>query len=180
MLISMSIALETGDIVFVRGKGFVSKLIKFCTYGDISHVALVYDNDKLFETEGGWGGKGKASFAPIDKYKGSSIEVFRLNGLTSEQKEKIRKLCSFYEGAPYSYWDCAVNGFTFFLSDEIRGWVAEKLGNRKFMKCDELAQRVLYEATDYPKFIGFETSNPFDLYKHCLYSKDFTKVLQIR
>ncbi len=154
---------ETGDILFKKGDSFISKIIKNLTFGKVTHVGLIYDEDTVFETDGAWM---KAEKHDIFKqYKGKDIEVYRMVGMSDLQKQYIRALCEEYKGTPYSFWDVAVKGILFWMHPKMRGKVAALLGNEQFMICNELVMMIMYKATGLDVFKEYESSNPAELYQ---------------
>lgn len=165
--------LKTGDIYFLRGKGFISKAIKFFTGGPISHVGIVYDTYTVFETDGAWG---KARFFSINKYIGSNIEFFRQVMIDDVDRKKISDLCKKYEGTPYSYWDCFTNAVFSVFNSRIRHTMTSLLGTKKFAKCDEMTQMIIFKGTGYMPFENYESSNPSEMYDYVSKSIDFEKM----
>jgi len=165
---------ETGDIIFVFGTGFVSKLIGLFTFGKVSHVAIVANN-QIYETDGAWM---KSKFSPITKYDESKIRVFRVRWLSAFHKAAIDIITEKRLGTPYSYLDVATQALTFFLHPKIKGKLAEKIGNKKFSKCDEETWAVLYEATSDKFFKDCESSNPQERLEEIADHKDFMEVLR--
>lgn len=157
---------ETGDIGFLVGDKWTSNLISWVTGGPFCHVFLVYNDKKIFETDGAWF---KAKFSDVSKYDElNRIVVFRFKGLSDERKKRIQEVANKYIGIPYSYWDCALNLLVAPLNERIREWTTEKLGSKRFMKCDELIMTVIFEALGYAPFKHDESFEPNALYKLCL------------
>ena len=152
---------EPGDLIFPSGDATISKLIKKATFSPVNHVALVYDKEKTFETDGAWG---KAMFRNLSTYEGKKLAVARLLGVSSEQKEEIQRLCKKYENSPYSYWDVILNGMIFWLDEHFRNSIVDSLGTKKYMKCDELSARIIFEGTGYSAFKDFSSFTPGELY----------------
>ena len=165
--------MKPGDLIFFTGTSFFSRLIQRVTGGEQSHVAVAVTDHEVFETT-----RGGANFANILTYQGIKIEVMRLRlkWMGREERRKILGLCKKYEGAPYSYWDCFTNFIFRPLPAKWREKTVATLGNKHFMKCDELVQRVIFEATKYPGFKDFESLTPSDLFWKCEISGDFEEV----
>ena len=155
---------KPGDLLFDSGTGFISKAIKRFTFGVTNHVGLIYDSDTIFETDVKWK---KASLHPLERYNKRSILVMRLKEL--EDYSKIQELCTQYNGTPYSYWDILTNALFSPLKDEIREWLVERIGTKKFMICSELSARILFEATNLTELSDYEGLTPQDLLKICLF-----------
>jgi len=134
---------QTGDILFVYGKGFTSSLIRLFSLGKATHVGIVFDSERIYETDGAWL---RSKVNDLSKYDQKNYRLFRIDGLTKSQKEKIKKVCIERSGTFYSYWDCAVQGVTFFLNQKMKDWIAAKLSNSLFTKCDEETRIVLMKA----------------------------------
>ncbi|MBD1378958.1 C40 family peptidase [Metabacillus arenae] len=92
--------LKIGDILLVRGDGFISPLIKRFLDSEYSHVAIALENGKICEVD--LNVKMKIIDNPYFEY-----EVFRYKeGLNNEQMQKInaflRKKCKSSIG--YDWW----------------------------------------------------------------------------
>lgn len=74
------------DLIFYKGDGFISKIIKKVTKSPYSHVALVLDNYHILEAD--W--KRPLSIRHIS-YRSQEYDIYRVKGLTEEQKEKLRR-----------------------------------------------------------------------------------------
>lgn len=155
---------KPGDLLFDSGNGLMSRLIKKFTFGVTNHVGIIYDESTIFETDGKYK---KAQFHPLDKYTDRSVLIIRLKEL--EDYSKIKELCTQYNGTPYSYWDIVTNALFSPLKDEVREWLVEKVGTKKFMICSELSSRILYEATNLTELSEYEGLTPQDLLKICLF-----------
>ena len=166
----LSDIVEPGDLIFPSGDATISKLIKKATFSPVNHVAIVYDKTKTFETDGAWG---KAMFRDLSNYEGKKIAIGRLLGVSKEQKEEIQDLCKLYENSPYSYWDVILNGMIFWLDENLRNSLANKLGTKKYMKCDELGARIIFEGTGYSPFEKYSSFTPGELYRIVANWKDW-------
>lgn len=177
MVSKLSNILRTGDIIFCVNpkKDGISKLITKVTFGKAFHVALVYSKYSIFETDGEWG---HAKFTNMTEYDEESIEVYRLNTLSFAQKQRIKRRCLELEGSPYSYWDIVVKGILAPIHPKISGWVAEKLGTKKFMICNELTMRIIFEATGLSLFDSPERWNPEEMRLLCVENPEtFSRIL---
>jgi hypothetical protein len=149
--------IQTGDILFVKGSSKMSHWVRKFTFGEYTHVGILYDERVIFETDGEYG---KATKFPLSTYNGKDIEIYRFGNPTWHDKKLMQQLCDKYEGVPYSYWDIIVKAVFFWLHPRIRGKVAAALGTKKFMICNELVMRIMHEATAHPIFAHSESSNP--------------------
>jgi len=168
------VKLLTGDILFVCNNSAVSKLIKLVTFGEVSHVGILYNEDTIFETDGKYG---KAEFHPLIRYKGKNIEIYRYNTLNPSQIAYLQALCKEYEGRPYSFLDVALKGLLFWLHPNIRRKITSKLGNKYFLICNELVMLIMSKVTKHPVFRYVEGSNPAELRQYVRRDKDFQRIL---
>lgn len=147
----------TGDIVAVSGDSFISKAIQKFTFSKINHLALVFNKEYSFETDLKWM---KAGFHNLSRFDGKKILVIRPTFLTIDMRLKVFDLCQLYADTPYSLYDCITNALTFWLKDELRVKLLDFLGNKKFMKCDELVARIIYEVSGHETLKDWEGGNP--------------------
>jgi len=166
--------LQTGDIVFVIGRGWVANTIRFFMGGIVNHVGIMYDEDTIFETDGKWR---KAKFDTVNRYDWQNILVYRFNHITDEQQDEVMDLCESLEGRPYSYWECTVNAVFSVFNSRIRGKVASMLGNSRFMKCDEMVKYIVYRAFDFIHFKNHEAGDPNSMLETVQRSTQFHRVL---
>jgi len=148
-----------GDVLLLTPRNFVGRLIAKITFGKVNHAAIVFDANSVFETDGD---QLKADFAPIEKYEGRSMYIIRA-GYIRDNLSKVQRLCKFYSGSPYSYWDIVTNATFFFLTRQIRSKVVGLFGSKKYMVCSELISRILYEATGNKVWKDFEGTTPEDM-----------------
>jgi hypothetical protein len=80
--------------------------------------------------------------------------------LATPQKDELPLLCEKYMGIPYDYWDIFLNVILSPLKDEWRMKVATVLGTKRFMKCDELVMRLLYEVSLRKELKWYEGNTP--------------------
>jgi hypothetical protein len=151
----------TGDIGINLDGGPIGDI----TMGIANHVWLacegqIYENESIFA-----GGAGHSVFSPVDEYDKEPFIVFRRAGLTDEQRFKIREVCDVRLGVQYSYWDCAINFFTFPLSifPKVKRWICGELNNPFWTKCDEEVMLTLYIACKFPEFSNWGGYNPKEL-----------------
>lgn len=91
--------LKPCDLILVRNHGLISDIIKEVTDSNYSHVAGVISSDgkTLVEAEG----FEKTGQVPLSKYTGI-YDVYRCEGLTKEESEKI---LGFINGQLNSHYD---------------------------------------------------------------------------
>jgi len=156
---------DTGDMIFVCSAVWYAKIIRKITAGQVNHVQIVVDKERIFETSTK---KFKADYEALPEATKKGMIIVRPTFLAPEQKEQLKLLCEKYKGIPYSLWDVALN-FTFgWLKDELKKRVISLLGTKKFMKCDELVSRLLYEVSMKKELRWFEGYDPSYLLKICL------------
>ena len=173
--------MRDGDLILVKGTGVVGSLIKGLTFGEFSHAAVVYDEHTIFETESKLaGGKGKAGFVSINKYKNHDYQVYRYNKMTHKKLERFHKACAKYHGFPYSNWDIVTNALFFWLADELRGKVVAGLGSKRYMRCGELTRRIYFESLPFKAWKDFEQGNPTDIYNHIKNHKNWDLVIDAK
>lgn len=164
----------TGDIIIVSGKSWVSRAIKFVTFGKASHVALVC-GDRIYETDGAWR---KSKFSDIEKYDGADITVFRVKSFTDEHKHNILSVCVKRLGTWYSYWDCFVEGALSIFNPKITKRVANKISSSLVTKCDEEVQ-ICHNLARKEEYFEFPSGkNPQILMEELLISEDAEVVYQ--
>jgi len=162
---------ETGDWVFVKGSGWISKVIKAVTFSKVSHVGIMFNDSMIFETDIKWG---KAQMNHIRKYKPEEIEVYRIPHLSWEAKYKLMDLCKLYEGRPYSKLDILTNFIFSPLHPKLRGKLTTLIGNKRFQICSEQVCDLTWLATKLDYLDCSEGVTPDDLYS--IAQKHLTKV----
>lgn len=157
--------LKCGDIFFVEGTTFISKIIQWMTFSKITHCGLVRRTETdfdIFETDGSLK---KAKFRSFNTLINSKAQFFRADFLTDAQRQAVAILCQHYNGTKYDYWDVALNGLFFWLASPIRKKLIEKLGCKALLKCDEMTMKILYDASGYEPFKDYLTFTPAELYR---------------
>lgn len=173
----LSEIVKTGDLLFVKGDGFISKIIRKVTSGETNHVGVVYDKDTIFETDLSWG---KAEMHPISKYDDKKVYIVRLNQFTvhGNDAEEVKRLCEKYNNTPYSVVDIITNLLLSPFNEKIRTKVVSLVGTKKYAICSELSARIIYEAANYGPFFDYEGLEPQDLLTQTrLFSKDWSVIL---
>lgn len=89
------------DILFVKGTGLVSKMIRFVTCGKWSHCAIFLDDNTLLETE--WSTKCRIINIEDTDYLEKEHEVISVP-LTQEQKELLQVVTYMTLGKKYDFW----------------------------------------------------------------------------
>lgn len=89
--------MQAGDIVFVRGKTLMSKLIRFFDKGEFSHVAMAVSPNLIIEAQYGT----KVRIVPF-RFNYEDCEIVDL-GLTEEQRKQIQRNANKYVGKRYDY-----------------------------------------------------------------------------
>lgn len=90
--------LRPGDLIIVRGVGWISEAIEHVENSPYSHVAGFVGHNDLIEAEG----FRKTGYAPVFNYKGCA-DVFRCDALTAEQRKKIPNSAAWQVGGRYDY-----------------------------------------------------------------------------
>lgn len=88
--------MRTGDIVFVRGKTWVSKIIRFFDKGEFTHVAIAVSPHTVIEVE-------RFTRARISPIHYEDYEIVSL-GLNIFQQKTIRNHAKTLVGKHYDYW----------------------------------------------------------------------------
>jgi hypothetical protein len=102
------IELLPADLVLVKGdsNNFIDREIDAITNSKYCHVAGVSLDGRLLETQG----EAETRFQKIEAYKGSA-DVYRMESLTDEQREKVVKSVMEQLGNGYDYlaiaWEVA-------------------------------------------------------------------------
>ena len=102
------------DLLFYKGDGFISKIIKKVTAPPYSHVALVLDNYHVVEAD--W--KHPLSIRHIS-YSSWDYDIYRVEGLTEEHKEKIRRYINETISAGYDYKLVLSHLFKYFFKGKL-------------------------------------------------------------
>lgn len=146
----------TGDIIFSAGQGWFANVIRKVTSGRINHAQLVVDG-KIFETDGSLG---KSMYTTLPDVAKKGTVIIRPLYLEAEEKEELPILCNKYMGIMYDYWDIFLNLTLSPLNDTLRMRLVAALGTKRFMKCDELVMRLLYEVTLRKELKWYEGNTP--------------------
>lgn len=124
---------ETGDIVFIRGRSWISKVIKWLDKGEFSHVAMFVSDNEIIEAE-------YSTRVRVVPFKYGDYEVIRLN-LNGEQKKSVTELSAILEGKRYDFVQIIILLFTLLFG--IKG--LSKFRDTKEVICSELVGLILDE-----------------------------------
>ena len=155
---NLSKIVQTGDWIFLTGgSAWYSKWIRKFTFSKANHVAIVYDETRIFETDLQYGA---ATFHLLKALQDKKIAIVRPKFYKPDDYIKVRNLCRTYEGRPYSVWDVTTNAVFFWLKSELRAKLISALSNTFFMKCDELVARITWEVTKHKTIKAWEGYTP--------------------
>lgn len=98
----MKLKLCVGDLIFVRGSGFIARMIEDVTRSKYSHVAIYVGYGQVFEAQG----MRTAGYRPLLDYNGS-YDVVCTDRTPSEVFKGIAWLKQ-QKGREYSYWSIFV------------------------------------------------------------------------
>lgn len=144
--------METGDVVFVRGHSFISRIIEYFDKGKFSHVAIFVSDNAIIEVEHNT----KSRIVPFE-YK--DYEIINLE-LTNKQKEIIQELSFKLLGHKYDYRQMIGYLVRFFNKNY-------KIHNspKKYI-CSELVEIILQEVGYIPKDKKLRELSPNELYNY--------------
>ncbi|MCY8256442.1 hypothetical protein MOC12_21020 [Bacillus spizizenii] len=117
--------MKAGDVIFVRGTSFVSRLVRFFDKGQFSHVAIAVSETHVIETN--WNMTSKIVPFHYEDYE--SVEL----KLTDFQRRCVPVIARRYEGRMYDY--IQVIGYIF----------KSRLNNPRHLICSELVYNILSE-----------------------------------
>ena len=144
-----------GDIIFVRPKGWIWKLIRWRTKGKFGHIGLItghiLDNTLLVEASRSGIDQNDLIWKRVCK---DSYSIYRLEHATEEQRTALAKKCLTYVGLPYDKWAIInfIIGKTWF-------------GNDKHMYCSEMIYRALESLDMVDAEYSPERVSPADLFR---------------
>jgi hypothetical protein len=125
-----------GDIVFVQGKGLISKLIRLFDKGKYSHCSIAVSDSRVVEADYDT----KVAVRPLDRDKYNAIDIIDL-GLKPEQRRNIYNASMKYIGKRYDY----VQILWYVLRSIFHLKGRNKFNNPNHMICSELVFLVLDE-----------------------------------
>jgi hypothetical protein len=118
---------KTGDIVFVRGKSWISRTIKFFDRGEFSHVAVFISPEEIIEAE-------YSTTARIVPFEYPDYEIIKVN-ITFGQQERVKNIAKDLEGTRYDMFQI----IRLFLKIVFGIKEVGKFNNLKQLACSELA-----------------------------------------
>lgn len=128
--------MRRGDIVFVQGKGIISRMIRFIDKGTFSHCAIAISESRVIEADVDT----KVAVRPFDKNEYNLVEVIDL-GLTAKQRREVYEASMKMVGTKYDYIQLLWYGLRKLFN--LNG--KNRLNNPKYVICSELIFLVLDE-----------------------------------
>ena len=154
--------IKAGDVIFIRGKGIISWLIKWIDKGEFSHVVMAMSDDTCINAEYGT----RIAVVPFDY---EDYEVIDLN-LTKEQQELLSRIASNHIGKRYDYGQI--------LYILLKRFFKFKGGNRfnspNNYICSELVNDLLKSIEKIPDGIELTDCTPNQLYAYLSYQFNST------
>lgn len=94
--------MKAGDVVLVRGTGFIAAAIKWFTHSKYSHAALALNADFLIEAQGMEG----IQIVPVTKYK-NEYDVYTYPSLSDIERSRVVSTAFSIRSQHYGYdyWD---------------------------------------------------------------------------
>lgn len=90
--------IKPGDIVAVKGTGWISEEIESITHSIYSHIAVVIKDNEIIEAEG----FRKTGYNGLDAYQGMA-DIYTCDQATDEQRQGIVDYLKKQVGGHYSY-----------------------------------------------------------------------------
>lgn len=129
--------MKKGDIIFVQGKGIISKIIRMFDRGKFSHVAIAVSESKIIEADVDT----KVAIRPLSMDKYRLVEIVDLE-LTFKQREEVIRSALRMIGTKYDYIQ-----LLWYALRKIFGFKGRnRLNNPRYVICSEMVFRVLNEA----------------------------------
>jgi len=129
--------LKQGDVVFLQGKSFISKAVRFFDKGTFSHVAIAMSNTHILEADFDT----RVSIVPFDREQYNIIEVIDLE-LNKEERSRVVDIGTKMVGKKYDYMQI----IWYMISKLLRLKGKNKFNNPNNYICSELVFVVLEEA----------------------------------
>ena len=143
--------MQAGDLVFVRGRSLISRLVLYFDKGEWSHVAIAISDKEVIEAQY----LSKVGIASLDKY--DDYEVIPMN-LTPWEQSKLLSIAKTLEGSWYDYRQVFYYVFrNIFKLNKEPMW-----NNPNALICSELVY-VLYRSID--RIYGDDYITPNELYE---------------
>jgi ribosomal protein L21E len=128
--------MKAGDIVFIRGNSFLSKIIKRFDKGDFTHVAIAVSDNEIFEAQ-------YYMKTKINKMHYEDYDIVSLN-LSNKDVEKIIIMCNILQGKWYDYTQAISYMFRYWFDSHIKN-------DPNALICSEVLAILLYmiDKTEY-------------------------------
>jgi hypothetical protein len=137
--------MKAGDILFVRGEGIVSNLVRMFDKGEFSHTAIALSNDHILEAQ-------YYTRSRITKIYFDDYEIVDL-GLTDEQRNESLKIAIDLTGEGYDYL-------------QILGYlIKEKFNNPNNFICSEIVVKFLFQLGLVDDLDKYKYLKPNELYR---------------
>lgn len=122
--------MKKGDIVFLQGKGFISRIVRFFDGGGkFSHVAIAVSDTRVIEADIGT----RVSVRPFERNNYNIIEVVDL-GLSINKRREVVNSAMKMIGVKYDYVQLIWYGLKRLF--KVKG--KNRLNNPKYVICSEL------------------------------------------
>lgn len=161
--------MKQGDVVFLQGKSFISKAVRFFDKGTFSHVAIAMSGTHILEADFDT----RVSIVPFDKNEFNVIEVIDL-GLNKEERSRVVAMGTKMVGKKYDYMQI----IWYIISKMLRLKGKNKFNNPNNYICSELVFAVLNEAGVLEELCVKGGSRGVDMTPNQLY--DFIKYISFK
>ncbi|MBK1611807.1 YiiX/YebB-like N1pC/P60 family cysteine hydrolase [Bacillus cereus] len=158
--------MRQGDVVFLQGKSFISKAVRFFDKGKFSHVAIAMSNTHILEADFDT----RVAIVPFDKNEFNIIEVIDL-GLNKDERSRVVAMGSKMVGKKYDYMQI----IWYMISKLLRLKGKNRFNNPNSYICSELVFAVLEEAGILEELCIKDGSRGIDMTPNQLY--DFIKYI---
>ncbi|HDX9663332.1 TPA: hypothetical protein ROX91_002031 [Bacillus cereus] len=158
--------MRQGDVVFLQGKSFISKAVRFFDKGTFSHVAIAMSNTHILEADFDT----RVAIVPFDKNEFNIIEVIDL-GLNKDERSRVVTMGSKMVGKKYDYMQI----IWYMISKLLRLKGKNRFNNPNSYICSELVFAVLEEAGILDELCIKDGSRGVDMTPNQLY--DFIKYI---
>jgi hypothetical protein len=140
---------QLGDVIFVRGHSWISKLISLFD-GEFSHVCFAVSDTHIIESQ-------RFVKSRITKLKYDDYEIFRMN-LSNKQCE-ILKSAIIHCGVNYDYKQLIVIGLR-----KILGSIIPRYNSKNKYICSELVELILTNVGEIPINESIGEKSPNELF----------------
>ncbi|HDR7263654.1 YiiX/YebB-like N1pC/P60 family cysteine hydrolase [Bacillus sp. CH_203] len=158
--------MRQGDVVFLQGKSFISKAVRFFDKGKFSHVAIAMSNTHILEADFDT----RVAIVPFDKNEFNIIEVIDLE-LNKDERSRVVAMGSKMVGKKYDYMQIV----WYMISKLLRLKGKNRFNNPNSYICSELVFAVLEEAGILDELCIKDGSRGLDMTPNQLY--DFIKYI---